>query len=48
MLAFFDDAGFILSGYVITFLAIGGLAWRVTRSGKTLGEHVPDDKKYWT
>lgn len=46
--AFFDDAGFILGGYAITFLAVGGLAWRVIRSGRTLAKQVPDDEKYWT
>ncbi|MEL6893896.1 MAG: hypothetical protein AAFP84_20055 [Actinomycetota bacterium] len=48
MIAFFDDAGFILGGYAITFAAVAGLAWRVVRQGKTLGQHVPDDEKYWT
>ncbi len=48
MLAFFEDAGFILSGYAVTFAAVGALAWRVTRRGKNLGEHVRDDDKYWT
>jgi len=48
MLAFFDDAGFILGGYLLTFAAVGGLAWRVIRQGKTLGEQIPDDEKYWT
>ncbi len=48
MLAFFDDAGFILGGYVLTFATVGLFAWRVTASGRKLGKHVPDDDKYWT
>ncbi|MEM1335650.1 MAG: hypothetical protein AAGG08_19570 [Actinomycetota bacterium] len=48
MIGLFDDAGFVLGGYAITFAAVIGLAWRVVRSGKTLGEQVPDDEKYWT
>lgn len=48
MIAFFDDAGFILGGWVITFGAIAGVAWRLVRQGRTLGKSVPDDDKYWT
>lgn len=48
MIAFFDDAGFILGSYVITFVAIGAMAWRIAASGKKLGKQVPDDDKYWT
>lgn len=48
MIAFFDDAGFILGSYVITFAAIGALSWRVVQRGRTLGKSVPDDDKYWT
>lgn len=48
MIAFFDDAGFILGSYVITFAAIGAMGWRIVTSGKKLGKQVPDDDKYWT
>lgn len=48
MIAFFDDAGFILGGYLAVFAAVGGLAWRAIRQGKTLGEQIPDDEKHWT
>lgn len=48
MIAFFDDAGFIVTSYAITFGAIGVVAWRLIASGKKLGKHVPDDDKYWT
>ncbi|MEM9745914.1 MAG: hypothetical protein AAF945_04400 [Actinomycetota bacterium] len=46
--AFIDDAGFIFSGYAITFLAVGVLAWRVVRSGRSLAKQIPDDEKHWT
>ncbi len=48
MLAFFDDAGFVIGGYVLTFAVTGIYAWRVVRSGRKLAENVPDDEKYWT
>ena len=48
MIAFFDDAGFILGGYVATFATIGVFAWRMITSGRRLGKQIPDDEKYWT
>jgi len=48
MIAFFEDAGFIVGGYAVTFAAIGVFAWRTVRAGKQLGRNVPDDEKYWT
>jgi len=48
MIALFDDAGFVLGGWAITFGAIGLMAWRLARQGRTLGKSVPDDDKYWT
>ncbi len=48
MIALFEDAGFIVGSYVITFAAIGGLAWRLLASSRKLGKQVPDDDKYWT
>jgi hypothetical protein len=48
MIAFFDDAGFILGSYVLTFATVGAFAWRLLTSGKRLGKQVPDDEKYWT
>ena len=47
MIAFFDDAGFILGSYVLTFGTVAALAWRYVRSGRRLAEQVPDDDKYW-
>jgi len=43
-----DDAGFIIGSYVITFLAIGTLAWRFVRRGKAAAAHVDDADRYWT
>lgn len=48
MIALFDDAGFIIGGYAITFAAIGLLGWRYVSAGRRLGRQVPDDDKYWT
>ena len=48
MIAVFDDAGFILGSYAVTFMVIGGVAWRLITAGKRLGKQVPDDEKYWT
>ncbi len=48
MIAFFEDAGFIVTSYVVTFAAIGAIAWRLVRTGRKLGKQVPDDEKYWT
>lgn len=48
MIAFFEDAGFIVGSYAITFAAIGLLAWQLVASGRKLGKQVPDDDKYWT
>jgi hypothetical protein len=48
MIALFDDAGFVLGSYAITFLAIGAIAWRLVAAGRKLGKQVPDDEKYWT
>jgi hypothetical protein len=48
MIALFDDSGFVVGGYVITFAVIGLLAWRAIASGRRLGRQVPDDEKYWT
>jgi len=48
MIALFDDAGFILGGYVVTFAVIGAFVWRAIGSGRKLGKQIPDDDKYWT
>lgn len=38
----------ILGSYVITFVVIGGLSWRVLRQSRHLADQVDDDDKYWT
>ncbi len=48
MIALFEDAGFIVGSYVITFGTIGAIAWRLVSTGRKLGKQVPDDDKYWT
>jgi hypothetical protein len=48
MIAFFDDAGFIVGSYVITFAALALIAGRLVAAGRKLGKQVPDDDKYWT
>ena len=47
-LAFFEDAGFILGGYVLTFAAVGLLGWRYVAHGRKVTRDVPDEDKYWT
>jgi hypothetical protein len=47
MIALMEDAGFIIGSYVLTFVAIGGLAWRYVSAGRRLAEKVPDEEKYW-
>jgi hypothetical protein len=42
-----DDAGFILGSYFLTFATVALFAWRTVRSGRKLGQQVPDDEKYW-
>lgn len=48
MIAIFEDAGFIVTSYVVTFGAVGAIAWRLVSTGRKLGKQVPDDEKYWT
>jgi hypothetical protein len=48
MIAFFDDAGFVLGGYGLTFAMVAAFVWRLITSGRRLGKQVPDDQKYWT
>jgi hypothetical protein len=42
-----EDAGFIIGGYVLTFVTVWCRAWGVLRAGKRLGKQVPDADKYW-
>ena len=48
MIAFFDDAGFILGAYALTFGTVAVFSWRVVRHGSKLARRVPDEDKYWT
>lgn len=43
-----ENAFEILGSYAITFVVIGGYAWKVLRDGRKLADEVDDDDKYWT
>ena len=43
-----ENAFEILGSYIVTFVVVGGLAWRVLRTGRRLADQVDDDDKYWT
>ena len=42
-----QDAGFIVSSYVVTFGSVLLYAWYVLRWGKKATEQLPDDSKPW-
>ena len=42
-----DDAGFIVTSYVLTFGGILAYAWYVVRRGKKATEQLPDESKPW-
>jgi hypothetical protein len=42
-----EDAGFIFGSYLLTFAAVGLVAWQYVRSGRRLARRVPDEEKYW-
>ena len=46
MIAFMEDAGFIIGSYVLTFAAIGALSWKYVRFGRKRAAQVPDEEKY--
>lgn len=43
-----EDAGLIVSGYVVTFVAIGVYALSVLRRARSTARRVPDAAKPWT
>jgi heme exporter protein CcmD len=43
-----QDAGFVIGSYVITFVVVGALAWRIVRRGRQLAPRIDDADKYWT
>lgn len=43
-----EDAGLIISGYVVTFIAIGAYALSVLRRARATARQVPDSVKPWT
>jgi hypothetical protein len=42
-----DDAGFILTTYVVTFASIAAYALYVVRRGRRTSQQLPDDVKPW-
>ena len=42
-----DDAGFIVTSYVLTFGGILAYAWYVLRRGKKATRQLPDESKPW-
>ena len=42
-----QDAGFIVTSYVLTFGSVLGYAWYVLRRGRKATEQLPDDSKPW-
>ena len=42
-----EDAGFIVSSYVVTSGGVVLYAWYVLRRGKKATEQLPDDSKPW-
>jgi hypothetical protein len=43
-----EDAGTILSTYVIVLGGVAGYAWWMIRRGRQLANEVPDEDKSWT
>ena len=43
-----EDAGMIISGYVVTFAAVAAYALSVLRRARQTGRRLPDDVKPWT
>jgi hypothetical protein len=43
-----EDAGLIISGYIVTFAAIAAYGWSVLRRARQTARRVPDDIKPWT
>lgn len=42
-----EDAGFIITGYVLTFGAVVAYAAYVLRRGRKASAELPDDAKPW-
>ena len=42
-----DDAGFIITSYVLTLGGVAAYAWAVIRRGKRLARRLPDQDKPW-
>lgn len=42
-----DDAGFIITSYVLTLGGVAVYAYAILRRGRRLAEQLPDDDKPW-
>lgn len=42
-----EDAGFIVTCYVVTFGGVGAYVWYVLRRGRRAAEQLPDESKPW-
>lgn len=43
-----DDAGFILTCYVVAFGGMAAYAWRILRRARDLADQVPEEDRPWT
>ncbi|MGE0305205.1 MAG: hypothetical protein AB7N61_11960 [Acidimicrobiia bacterium] len=46
MLAF-STYGDVIFGYVLTFVGLGVVAWRIVSRGRQVARQVPDEDKPW-
>lgn len=43
----FSTYGDVIFGYVLTFVALGVVAWRIVSRGRQVARQVPDEDKPW-
>lgn len=48
MIALMEDAGFVITSYVLTFGGMGLFAAWILRRGRSLSSQLPDEDKPWT
>lgn len=42
-----EDIGFVLGGYIVTFVSVAAYAWFTIRRGRRTAAQIPDDEKPW-
>lgn len=47
MIVAFSTYGDVVFGYVLTFVALGVVAWRIVSRGRQVARQVPDEDKPW-